>query len=218
MTTARNSKTRQAKKTSMEQRLLKVAKSFGISKMRTSGTIKAEAVYYGAQDLLGNAISLEMYRKNKNGNGNGHGYTNGNKFDWNEWKEVFPQVLGFTLDRLASMDPEQQERAVKAIANLVNKYVYMGQKDPVNFIVEHNEKKREELNAQKTRKIFIDDDEDEEIDFDEDFDSDDDDDVLDDLDDDKSEEVDDDDDDPDDDDASDDDDDDEEFSEEDLSE
>lgn len=215
MTTARNSKTRQAKKTSMEQRLLKVAKSFGISKMRTSGTIKAEAVYYGAQDLLGNAISLEMYRKNKNGNGNGHGYTNGNKFDWNEWKEVFPQVLGFTLDRLASMDPEQQERAVKAIANLVSKYVYMGQKDQVNFIVEHNEKKREELNAQKTRKIFIDDDEEDEIDFD-----DDDDDVLDDLD--ESEENDDDedepdDDEPDDDDADDDDDDDEEFSEEDLS-
>lgn len=218
MTTARTSKTKQAKKTSMSSRLLKVAKSFGISKMRTSGTIKAEAVYYGAQDLLGNAISLEMYRKNKNGNGNGHGYTNGNKFDWNEWKEVFPQVLGVTLDRLASMSPEQQERAVKAIASLVSKYVYMGQKDPVDFIVEHNEKKREELNAQKTRKIFIDDDddEDEEIDFDENFD--DDDDVLDDLDDDKSEEVDDDDDDPDDDDASDDDDDDEEFSEEDLSE
>jgi len=89
----------------------------------------AEAVYYGAQDLLGNAISLEMYRKNKNGNGNGHGYTNGNgnKFDWNEWKELFPKVLGFSLDRLASMSPEQQERAVKAIANLVSKYIYMGQ-------------------------------------------------------------------------------------------
>ncbi len=213
VTTARTSKTKQAKKTTMEQRLLKVAKSFGISKMRTSGTIKAEAVYYGAQDLLGNAISLEMYRKNKNGNGNGNG--NGNKFDWNEWKEIFPKVLGFTLDRLASMSPEQQERAVKAIASLVSKYIYMGQKDPVDFIVEHNEKKREELNAQKIRKIFIDDDEDEEIDFDEDFDDDDDD--EDDLD--ESEENDDDEDDPDDDDAGDDDDDDddEEFSEEDLS-
>lgn len=211
MTTVRIPKTKQAKKTTREQRLLKVAKSFGLSKIRTSGTIKAEAVYYGAQDLLGNTISLEMYRKNKNGNGNGNG--NGNKFDWNEWKEVFPKVLGFTLDQLTSMEPEQQERATQTIANLVSKYIYMGQKDPVDFIVEHNEKKREELNAQKTRKIFIDDDEDDEADFDEDFD----DDVLDDLSNEESEEDDDPDDDDDDDD-NDDDDDDEEFSEEDLSE
>jgi hypothetical protein len=175
--------------------------------MRTSGTIKAEAVYYGAQDLLGNAISLEMYRKNKNDNGNGHGYTNGNKFNWNEWKEIFPKVLGFTLDRLASMSPEQQERAVKAIASLVSKYVYMKQKDPIDFIIEHNEEKRKELNEQKTRKIFIE----KEDSFNEDFDDDDfdDDDTSDDFDDDDTN------DDFDDDDTNDDDD--KEFSEEEFS-
>jgi len=170
MTRTTTSKTRPTRKPTMEQRLLKVAKSFGVSKMRTASTIKAEAVYYGAQDLLGNAISLEVYRNNKNGNGSKNG-NGGNKFDWNEWKELFPKILGFTVEKLMDMIPEQQVKATRAIANLTSKYINMGSEDPVEFIVKHNEKKREEMTAQKNRKIFIDEEiEDDEISLDEDFD------------------------------------------------